>query len=359
MSNSKEISIQLCGEAQRKTKVPDSELVFGTKFTDHMFLMKYKDNEWGTPEIIPYQPFQLDPAAAVFHYSQEIFEGMKAFPHPDGSISLFRPYENAARMNLSAKRMCMPQVDEDLFVKAIVELIKVDKEWVPHSPQTALYIRPTMIATEKFLGLRTSAEFYFYIILSPVGPFFKDGFKPTKAYVAAENVRATPGGTGEAKTGGNYAATLYETTIAKSKGYPQVIWLDAINRQYIEEASGMNIMFIINDEIYTPPLGGTILRGITRKTVIELAQDLGYKVHQEKLRIDMIVDSIEQNQCTEAFFVGTAASITPIGQIFYREKEYIINNFNVGKITQNLYDELVGIQTGILEDRFNWTYKVD
>jgi branched-chain amino acid aminotransferase len=359
MSNLKEISIQLCSEDQRKIKVPDSELVFGTQFTDHMFLMKYKDKEWRTPEVIPYQPFQLDPATAVFHYSQEIFEGMKAFPHPDGSINLFRPYENAARFNLSAKRMCMPHVNEDLFVKAIVELIKVDKEWVPHSPETALYIRPTMIATEKFLGLRASTEFYFYIILSPVGPFFKDGFKPTKAYVASENVRATPGGTGEAKTGGNYAATLHETSVAKSKGYPQVIWLDAINRQYIEEASGMNIMFIIDEEIYTPPLGGTILRGITRKTVLELAQELGYKVNEDKLRIESIINYIDQSKCTEAFFVGTAASITPIGQVFYKEKEYVINNFSVGKITQHLYDELVGIQTGKITDRFNWTYKVE
>ncbi|NPD90041.1 MAG: branched-chain amino acid aminotransferase [Asgard group archaeon] len=353
------IEIQLCTKEQRKKKLADSELVFGKKFTDHMFLMKYKNNEWGTPRIVPYQSFQLDPACAVLHYSQEIFEGMKAFPHPDGSVNLFRPFENAARFNLSAERMCMPQVNEDLFVKAIVELIRVDKDWVPHSSQTALYIRPTMIATEKFLGLRASSEFYFYVILSPVGPFFKEGFKPTKAYVASQNVRATPDGTGEAKTGGNYAATLHETCIAKNKGYPQVIWLDAIHRKFVEEASGMNIMFIIEDEIYTPPLEGTILKGITRKSVLELAQELGYTVHEEKIEINEIVDQIDKGQCTEAFFVGTAASITPIGQILYNDREYIINNLNVGKITQNLYDKLVGIQTGKIDDKFNWTYRVD
>ncbi len=354
-----DFEIQLCTEDQRKKKVADSELAFGTQFTDHMFLMKYKDEKWETPCVIPYQSFKLDPACAVLHYSQEIFEGMKAFPHLDGSINLFRPFENAARFNLSAERMCMPQINEDLFVKAILELIKVDKDWVPHSPETSLYIRPTMIATEKFLGLRASSEFYFYVILSPVGPFFKEGFKPTKAYVASQNVRATPGGTGEAKTGGNYAATLHETCIAKNKGYPQVIWLDAIHRQFVEEASAMNIMFIIDDEIYTPPLEGTILKGITRKSVLELAQNLGYTVHEERIKIDTIVDQINKGQCTEAFFVGTAASITPIGHIFHKDEDHTVNNFNVGKITQHLYDELVGIQTGIIDDRFNWMYRVD
>jgi branched-chain amino acid aminotransferase len=323
-----------------------------------MFFMHYTDSKWNNPRIIPYQTFEMDPACAVLHYSQEIFEGMKAFRHPDGSVYMFRPYENAERMNLSAERMSMPKINKDLFVKAITELIRVDKEWVPSSLGTSLYIRPTMIASETFLGLRPSNEFYFYVILSPVGPFFKDGFKPTKAYVAQENVRATPGGTGEAKTGGNYGATLLETQKAKNKGYPMVIWLDSLQRRYVEEGSGMNIMFILDGEIFTPPIRGTILRGITRKSVLELAQNLGYKTHEEPIDINTLVEQIKSGTCTEAFFVGTAASITPIGEIFYKDEEFQINNAEVGPITQHLYDELVGIQTGRKEDTFNWTYKV-
>jgi len=353
-----DIPILLCKDEQRKPIPADSDLVFGSTFTNHMFFMHYKDSKWNNPRIIPYQPFEMDPACAVFHYSQEIFEGMKAFRHPDGSIFLFRPHENAERMNRSAERMSMPKINKDLFVKAITELVRVDKEWVPKSPGTSLYIRPTMIASEKFLGLRPSNEFYFYVILSPVGPFFKNGFKPTKAYVAKENVRATQGGTGEAKTGGNYGATLYETQQAKAQGYPMVIWLDSSERKYVEEGSGMNIMFVVDDEIYTPPLGGTILRGITRKSVLEIAKSFGYKTHEEPLDINTLAEQIKSNNCTEAFFVGTAASITPIGEIFHNNEEYIINDGEVGPITRKLYDELIGIQTGKTQDSYNWTYKV-
>ena len=358
MNEFMDIPILLCKDDQKKPVPKDSELVFGKKFTNHMFFMHYADSKWNNPRIIPYQSFEMDPACAVLHYSQTIFEGMKAFRHPDESIHLFRPYENAERMNLSAERMSMPKINKDLFVKAITELIRIDKEWVPHSPGTSLYIRPTMIASETFLGLRPSNEFYFFVILSPVGPFFKDGFKPTKAYVAKENVRATPGGTGEAKTGGNYGGTLYETQIAKDLGYPMVIWLDSKERRFVEEGSGMNIMFVVDGELYTPPLRGTILKGITRKSVLELAQTLGYKTHEESIDINVLVDQINTGNCTEVFFVGTAASITPVGEIYHKEQAYIINNGEVGSITQKLYDELVGIQTGKKKDPFNWTYKV-
>lgn len=358
MSEFMDIPILLCKDEQKKPIPADSDLVFGKIFTNHMFFMHYKDSKWNNPRIIPYQPFEMDPACAVLHYSQEIFEGMKAFRHPDGSIFLFRPHENAERMNLSAERMSMPKINKDLFVKAITELVRVDKEWVPKSPGTSLYIRPTMIASETFLGLRPSNEYYFYVILSPVGPFFKDGFKPTKAYVAKEHVRATPGGTGEAKTGGNYAATLYESQQAKEQGYPMVIWLDSSERKYVEEGSGMNIMFVIDGEVYTPPLDGTILRGITRKSVLEIAQNFGYKTHEEQLDINVIGEQIKSGNCTEAFYVGTAASITPIGEFFYKNEEYLINGGEVGPITRKLYDELVGIQTGKTKDPYNWTYKV-
>ena len=353
-----DIPILLCKEKERKQKHEDSNLTFGKDFTDHMFFMHFKEGKWQDPRIIPYQPFEMDPACSVLHYSQEIFEGMKAFRHPDGSIHMFRPYENAERMNLSAERMCMPKINKDLFVKAITELIRVDNEWVPNSPGTSLYIRPTMIASETFIGLRPSDEFYFYVILAAVGPFFKDGFQPTKAYIAVENVRATPGGTGEAKTGGNYAATLYETKKAKELGYPMVIWLDAIERKYVEEGSGMNIMFVIDGEIYTPILDGTILNGITRRSVIKLANKMGYSTHEESIDINVLVNQITDGACSEAFFVGTAASITPIGKIFYKDQEYVINDNDVGDITQRLYDELVGIQTGKVQDDYNWTYKV-
>jgi len=358
MSEFMELEIQLNSEEKRKQKPLDTELVFGKYFTDHMFLMKYKNEKWGTPKIQPYQPFQMDPASCVFHYGQEIFEGMKAYRHPDDSIHLFRPYENAERFNLSAERMSMAQINKDLFVKAVAELARVDKEWVPRAPETSLYIRPTMIASEVFLGVHPSLEYYFYIILSPVGPFFKEGFKPVKAYVTDEFIRAAPGGIGEAKAGGNYAASLYAMKIAKSNGYNQVIWLDAIERRFIEEGTAMNIAFVINDEIYTPPAGGTILKGITRKSVLEIAENLGYKTNEVPLDINTVVDHIQKGNCTEAFFVGTAAVITPIGNIFYKDYDYIINNFQVGKITQHLYDELTGIQFGKIHDRFNWMYKV-
>ncbi len=353
-----DIPILLCKEEEKKQKPADSELTFGKLFTDHMFFMYYRDEKWQDPRIIPYQSFEMDPACSVLHYSQEIFEGMKAFLHPDDSIHMFRPYENAERMNLSAERMCMPKINKDLFVNAITQLIRVDKEWVPSLPGTSLYIRPTMIASETFIGLRPSNEFYFFVILAPVGPFFKDGFNPTKAYVAAESVRAAPGGTGEAKTGGNYAATLCETNKARSLGYPMVIWLDSIERRYVEEGSGMNIMFVIDGQLYTPPLGGTILHGITRKSVIELAQKMGIIVKEERLDINTLIEKISNSSCSEAFFVGTAASITPIGKIYFKGTEYEINNNDVGEIAQKLYDELVGIQTGKIQDTFNWTYKV-
>lgn len=358
MTSEFNIHIQLCPEEKRKEKIPDSELGFGKVFTDHMFLMEYKDNQWRPPTIVPYQDFTLDPATLVFHYGQEIFEGMKAFIHDDGSVHLFRPKENAKRFQLSAERMCMPKVNKDLFVTAIKELIKVEKDWIPSAPGTALYIRPTMIATEVALGVHPSDEYYFYIILSPVGPYFKSGFKPTKIYVASENVRACPGGTGEAKTGGNYAATLAETQNAKELGYSQVLWLDAIERKYVEEVGAMNIMFIINGEIYTPPLDGTILKGITRASVIQLAKDLGYKVHEEQIAINQLTKQIKNGECTEAFGVGTAASITPVGELYYKEGKYVLNDFEVGPVTQHLYNELVGLQKGKKEDKYNWLDKV-
>ncbi len=358
MSDFMELEIQLSSEENKKQRPKDEELVFGKSFTDHMFLMEFKDEKWGVPRIIPYQPFQMDPACCVFHYGQEIFEGMKAYRHPDNSIHLFRPFENAERFNLSAERMSMAQINKDLFVKAIIELIRVDNLWVPSAPGTTLYIRPTMIASEVFLGVHPSLEYYFYVILSPVGPYFKGGFRPIKACIENELIRAAPGGTGEAKAGGNYAASLFAMNNALKKDCSQVIWLDAIEKRYIEEATAMNIMFVINNEIFTPVADGTILKGITRKSVLELARVLGYKTNEVQIDVNDLVNHIEQGSCTEAFFVGTAAIITPIGSISYQEKEYTINDFQVGKITQRFYDELTGIQFGKIHDRFNWMVKI-
>ncbi|MHA1686286.1 MAG: branched-chain amino acid aminotransferase [Candidatus Heimdallarchaeaceae archaeon] len=356
--NGKNIQVTYCPEAKRKPKPQDSELGFGKYFTDHMFIQEYINNEWQTPQIVPYQNISLDPSALVLHYGQEIFEGMKAYPNSNGSVYLFRPHKNAQRFNFSARRMCMPEVDEELFIEAISTLVKIDKDWIPRSPGTSLYIRPTMIATEAALGVHPSNKYLFYVILSPVGPYFKEGFKPVKIYVASQHVRATPGGTGEAKTGGNYAATLYETKIAQSLGYSQVLWLDALERRFVEEVGAMNIMFVIDGEIYTPPLDGTILHGNTREAVLELAKDLGYKTHEEPIDINILVEEIKQDRCTEAFGTGTAASITPIGELYYRETKYVINGFEVGPITKHLYEELIGIQTGTKPDRFNWMYKI-
>ncbi|MHA1668440.1 MAG: branched-chain amino acid aminotransferase [Candidatus Heimdallarchaeaceae archaeon] len=358
MSEFMDIQIQLRPEEKKKEKPQESDLTFGKSFTDHMFLMKYSNEKWSSPQIIPYQKLCLDPASLVFHYGQEIFEGMKAFRHPNGSIYLFRPYENAERFNRSAERMCMPKINKDLFVKAIVELIRLDKDWVPQSEGTSLYIRPTMIATEIALGVHPSSEYYFYIILSPVGSYIKKGFNPIKIFVSTKQARVALGGTGEAKTGGNYAATLQASLQASAQGYDQVLWLDAKERKYIEEASAMNIMFVIDGQIYTPPLDGTILRGITRKSVIELATILGYQVHEEVLDIHTILNLIESERCTEIFCVGTAASITPVGEISFEGRSYTVNNNKVGEITKKLYNELIGIQRGTKHDRFNWMYKV-
>ncbi|MHA1401325.1 MAG: branched-chain amino acid aminotransferase [Candidatus Heimdallarchaeaceae archaeon] len=359
MNKHYEFIIERCPPEQKKP-IPTcvTEIAFGRTFTDHMFLMEYKNNTWNEPKIIPYQPFTLDPASAVFHYGQEIFEGMKAFYSQNGNINLFRPYENAKRFNRSAERMCMPTVDEELFVTAIKELVRLDSAWVPKEKGTSLYIRPTMIATEPALGLHASQEYYFYIILSPVGPYFKTGFNPTKIYVAQDHIRAAPGGTGEAKTGGNYAGTLYETKIAKAKGYNQVLWLDSTERRFVEEVGTNNIAFVVNDAIYTPELDGTILHGITRKSVIQLAKDLGYEVHEQRIDINEFLQKIENGECSEVFGMGTAASIAPVGELYYNGKTYVVNDFHIGPITKQLYDELVGIQMGEKPDRYGWIEKV-
>ncbi|MHA2274972.1 MAG: branched-chain amino acid aminotransferase [Candidatus Kariarchaeaceae archaeon] len=341
-----------------KTKPQDNDLKFGREFTDRMFLRVYKEGAWQQGKIIPYQNFSLPPSTMVFHYGQEIFEGLKAFNQVDGTPVMFRPDENAKRFAKSAIRMVMPPIDPEYFLETTRRLIELEKDWIPKKRGTALYIRPTMIATEPALGVHPSDEYYFFTILSPSGPYFVEGFSPTSIKVEDQYVRAAMGGTGEAKAGGNYAASLLAATKAKEEGYSQVLWLDAQERKYVEEVGAMNIAFVMDDVIYTAPLSGTILPGITRKSVIQLADDLGIQMREKALSIDVIVEGIKSGNLTEIFGIGTAASIAPVGKIKYKEQVLKINNNNIGPVTQSVYDELTGIQYGDVEDRHGWIFPV-
>jgi branched-chain amino acid aminotransferase len=337
-----------------------SQLNFGRNFTDHMFSMEYlPGKEWTNAEIKPYQPLVLDPATMVLHYSQAVFEGQKAYLSPEGEILLFRPDENAKRINRSLVRMGMPTIPEDIYLQAECELLKIEKRWIPKQKGTSLYIRPVVLATERFLGaICPSDRYLFYIILSPVGFFYKEGLNPVRLIAEEEYTRAASGGTGEAKTGGNYAGTIVATHKASQKGYSQVLWLDAKEHRYVEEVGTNNIFFVIDGKLVTPPLHGTILPGVTRKSVIELAEDLDIAVEERLISIDEVVSGIESGKLTEAFGSGTAATISPVGSICYKDKDYVINNNETGAWTQKIYDILIGMQYGELEDKYGWIYKV-
>lgn len=339
---------------------PTDDFGFGDKFSNRMFSQKYTPEKgWHGAQIGPYAPFSLDPATAVFHYAQEIFEGTKAYRRPDGDINLFRPWENMKRFNNSARRMAMPAVDEEEHLAAIINLIELEQEWVPSYPGASLYIRPTMIATDAALGVHSSNNYLHYVIVGPVGPYFKQGFSPVPVYISDTYRRAVRGGVGDAKTGGNYAASLYVGATAKAKGYSQVLWLDAIEGRYIEEVGAMNICFVYGGKkIVTPPLTGSILPGITRKSVLELGRDLGYQVAEEMLDVHQMLADVEAGNITEVFGCGTAAVIAPVGKFGFKEAEYIINDYEVGPVARHLYDELTGIQYGRLPDRFDWTLTI-
>jgi len=336
------------------------KLDFGKNFTDHMFSMDYTPSEgWKNPMIKPYQPLVLDPATVMFHYSQAAFEGQKAYKSPQDETLLFRPLENAQRLNRSLDRMCIPQIPEDLFLQAESELLKVEERWIPTQKGSALYIRPTVIPTEVLIGPVVPSETYlFFIILSPVGPFYREGFNPVSLLVDEVYSRAAPGGTGEAKTGGNYAATMAVSQLAREKGYSQVLWLDAKEHRYIEEVGAMNIFFVIKDTLVTPPLSGTILPGITRKSVLEMAGDLGIKAEERPVALQELIKGIRSHDVTEVFGAGTAAVISPVGKIGYAGEDYVVNNNNTGYWAQKFFDTLTGIQYGELEDKYQWVYKV-
>ena len=345
---------------QNPKQKPDSNgLGFGKYFTDHMFLMDHDyENGWHNARIVPYGNISLSPASTVLHYGEEIFEGMKAYLTEDGKIQLFRPYENAKRMNSSADRLCLPEIPEEDFVEAIKKLVEIDKDWIPTAKGTSLYIRPFMFGNDETLGVHTVHHSTFMIILSPVGSYYKEGLNPVKILIETEDVRAVRGGTGFAKCGGNYAASSRAGKKAEEKGYSQVLWLDGVERKYIEEVGAMNVMFKINGEVVTPALLGSILPGITRKSCLEILKKEGIKATERKLSLEELTHAVENGTLEEAWGCGTAAVISPIGLIEVNGKKYEINNGKIGPVSQMLYDKITGIQTGKVKDEFNWTVEV-
>ena len=339
-----------------------ASLSFGRTFTEHMVVIPYKDGAWQLGEVKPYGPLSLDPSASTLHYGQSIFEGFKAYVQPDGSIKTFRPEANAARFNRSAKRMAMPEIPAELFIQAADALINLDKDWVPKNVGESLYLRPFMIASEAFLGVRPATEYLFIIIASPAGAYFPSGVKPVSVWISEDFVRAAPGGTGEAKCAGNYAASLVAQAEALKKGCDQVVWLDAVNRQNIEEMGGMNLFFVYQENgqttIVTPELTGTLLPGITRLSLLQIAQDLGYKTAERKITVQEWRDDIASGKMTEVFACGTAAVITPVGTAKANGFEMTINNGQNGAVTMALREALLGIQHGTVKDTHGWMHAI-
>ena len=346
--------------SQNRKQMPDqAKLGFGAHFTDHIFIMEYNSERgWHRPRIEPYGPLTLDPATMVFHYAQCVFEGLKAYRREDGEIQLFRPRQNLKRLNRSCRRMCIPEIDEEFILDVTKELIRIDMRWVPSEPATALYVRPTIIATDPFLGLRASDTYLFYIILSPVGAYYPEGFNPVKIWVTDEYVRAVRGGVGEAKTGGNYAASIYAGNLAREKGYAQVLWLDGVQRRYVEEVGAMNIFFVIDDELITPALNGSILPGITRDSVLELARSWGRRTTERAISIDEVIDAAESGNLQESFGSGTAAVISPVGEIGFRKKSVTINDGRGGPLARKLYQALTDIHYGRSAGPVGWVEPV-
>ncbi|MBE6810864.1 MAG: branched-chain amino acid aminotransferase [Ruminococcaceae bacterium] len=342
-----------------KEKPDSSTLGFGKIFTDYMFMMDYSREEgWHDARIVPFAPIALHPASTVLHYGSEIFEGLKAYRTKSGTVQLFRPMENIRRMNSSAERLCLPQIPEDLALQVLTEFVKTEQDWTPSADGTSLYLRPFMFGNDETLGVHAVHNATYVIIASPVGSYYKEGINPVKIMIEDEDVRAVRGGTGYAKCGGNYAASNRAGERAEQKGYSQVLWLDGVERKYIEEVGAMNVMFKIGDEIVTPMLSGSILPGITRKSCLEVLRSKGYKVSERLLSIDELAEAMANGTLKEAWGCGTAAVISPIGELCYKDTKYAVNNGEIGEVTQMLYDTLTGIQWGKIEDTFDWTYKL-
>jgi branched-chain amino acid aminotransferase len=346
-------------EKLKKKPSKGAALGFGKMFSDHMFLIEYdKGKGWHDPRIEPYHALSLDPATIVLHYGQGIFEGLKAYRWQNGEIWLFRPRENYERLNFSARRLCMPEISAEDALEATRELVRLEKDWVPSEPGSSLYIRPTMIATEVAVGVHVAAKYLFYIIVGPVGAYYPQGFSPTDIFITEKYARAAMGGLGQAKTMANYAASLLAQEEAQEMGYTQVLWLDPVERKYVEEVGTSNIFFYLGDELVTPALTGTILAGITRDSVIHMARDWGMKVSERRISLDEVLAALEQGTLKEAFATGTAAVISPVGKLAYRDKAYPVNDGEVGPLAQKLYDTIMGIQYGKVKDPYGWVQKV-
>jgi branched-chain amino acid aminotransferase len=341
------------------TMPSEDKLGFGKVFTDHMFIMDYSsDKGWHDARIVPFGRISLHPSSTVLHYGAEIFEGLKAYRRADGGVQLFRPMENIKRMNRSAERMSLPEMDEQDALQILKTFVELEEKWVPKSFGTSLYLRPFMFGNDEMLGVHAVHNATFMLIASPSGSYYAEGINPVSIMIENEDVRTVRGGTGYAKCGGNYAASTRAGERAAKKGYSQVLWLDGVERKYIEEVGAMNVMFKINGKIVTPMLTGSILPGITRMSCIEVLKTLGYEVEERLLSVDELVSAMENGSLEEAWGCGTAAVVSPIGKLAYGDKEYVIGGGKIGEVTQKLYDILTGIQWGKQEDLFNWVYKI-
>ncbi len=347
-------------EAKTLKEKPTGALGFGKIYTDYMFIADYDADQggWHDARIVPFGPIELSPASMVLHYAQETFEGLKAYRTKDGVIQLFRPEMNARRFMNSNERLSMPKVPEDMFIDAVKALVEVEKDWVPNEEGESLYIRPYMFATEASVGVHPATSYKFVIICSPVGAYYPEGVNPVKIWVEDEYVRATPGGTGFTKCGGNYAGSLKAQEKAEEQGYTQVLWLDGVHKKYVEEVGSMNAMFVFGNTIVTAPIDGTVLPGVTRDSIIHLLKDWGYTVEERHMPIDELMEGAKNGKLTEAFGTGTAAVISPIGELCFKGEKAVINDFKTGDLTQKLYDTLTGIQWGNIEDPFGWTQEV-
>ncbi len=354
------MDIKITRTTTPKAKPDQSNLGFGKIFTDHMFVMDYTEGKgWHDARIVPYENLSLAPSAMVFHYGQEMFEGLKAYLGDDGKAYLFRPDMNAKRTNDTNERLCIPQLPVEDFVEAVKAIVKVDKDWIPSEPGTSLYIRPFIIATDEFLGVAPSQTYKFIIILSPSGAYYKNGLAPVGIWIEDEYVRAVRGGMGFAKTGGNYAVSLKAQVKAHDDGYSQVLWLDGVERKYIEEVGAMNIFFKIGGKIVTPALSGSILPGITRNSVITLCKSWGMDVEERKISVDELIEAVHNGTLEEVFGTGTAAVISPVGKLRYKDEVFTIGDNKIGETSQKIYDAITGIQLGTAEDPFGWRVDVD
>lgn len=342
----------------RKDQIDFGKLGFGEIFSDHMFSMDYINGKWVSSQIIPYGKIEIFPSMCSLHYGQIVFEGLKAFFTRNGTINIFRPEKYHNRLNHSCRRLCIPEIDYDLFMDSLKELVFLDKGWIPKMRGYSLYIRPFVFAIDNFLGVKISESYRFMIITSPVGAYYREGINPVRLVTSSEYIRAAKGGLGAAKTPANYAGTLLPAEEAHKRGFTQVLWLDGIERKYIEEVGTMNIFFLINDELITPPLEGTILGGVMRDTVLHLSKEWGISVAERKISIDEVQWASREGRLKEVFGTGTAAVISPIGEIQHNGNLTVVNSFKIGPLCQKLYDEITGIQYGERRDKFNWCYVI-